>query len=85
MANVYLPLKCPYSLSSCGIFILDASSIPARSHTFEAIDHEIISVAILFPPLIQEGLLSVTRERMCTKHWLTAWSSLPRKKCGKMN
>ena len=32
--------------------------------------------------IIQEGLVSVTRESMCTKYWLTACSSLPRKKCG---
>ena len=32
--------------------------------------------------IIQEGLLSVTNESMCTKYWLTACSSLPRKKCG---
>ena len=34
------------------------------------------------PPLrwfIQEGLLSVTSESMCTNYWLTACSSLPRK------
>ena len=31
---------------------------------------------------IQEGLLSVTSETMCTNYWLTACSSLPRKKCG---
>ena len=31
---------------------------------------------------IQEGLLSVRRESMCTNYWLTACSSLPRKKCG---
>ena len=52
-----------------------ASSIPARSHTFVEIDHS--------PPfrwIIQEGLLSVTSESMCTKYWLTACSSLPRKK-----
>ena len=36
-----------------------ASSIPARSHTFVEIDHEIL--------IIQEGLLSVTSESMCTK------------------
>ena len=38
-----------------------------------------------FPPFrwfIQEGLLSVTSESMCTNYWLTACSSLPRKKCG---
>ena len=52
-----------------------ASSIPARSHTFVEIDHEIISS-------VQEGLLSVTSESMCTKYLLTACSSLPRKKCG---
>ena len=32
--------------------------------------------------IIQEGLLSVTSESMCSKYWLTACSSLPRKKCG---
>ena len=31
---------------------------------------------------IQEGLLSVTSESMCTNYWLTTCSSLPRKKCG---
>ena len=30
--------------------------------------------------IIQEGLCSVTSESMCTKYWLTACSSLPRKK-----
>ena len=29
--------------------------------------------------IIQEGLLSVSSESMCTKYWLTACSSLPRK------
>ena len=46
------------------------SSILARSHT--CVDHEIISMVILHLPLIQEGLLSVTRESMFMKHWLTA-------------
>ena len=31
------------------------SLIPARSHTFVDIDHEIMSMAILLPLLIQEG------------------------------
>ena len=44
------------------------SSILAWSHTLEETDHEIISMVILLP---QEGLLSVTSECMCTKHWLT--------------
>ena len=35
-----------------------------------------------FPWIVQEGLLSVTSESLCTKYWLTACSSLPRKKCG---
>ena len=52
------------------------SSIPVPSHTFVEIDHDIISTVIL------EGLLSVTSESMCTNYWLTACSSLPRKKCG---
>ena len=49
-----------------------ASLIPARSHTYMEIDHEIISMVILLLPLIQEGLMSLTRENMCTKNWLTA-------------
>ena len=37
------------------------SSIQAcRSHTFMEIDHEIISMVIPLPLVIQEGLLSVT-------------------------
>ena len=35
--------------------------------------------------IFQEGLVSVTSESMCTKHWLTACSSLTRKKCGQVN
>ena len=35
--------------------------------------------------IIQERLLSVTNESMCTKYWLTAFSSLPSKKSGKVN
>ena len=41
------------------------SLITAKSHTctFMEIDHEKISKAILLLPLIQEGLLSVTRKK----------------------
>ena len=46
---------------------------------FKEIGHEIISTVILLP---QKGLLSVTNESLCTKYWLTACSSLPRKKYG---
>ena len=31
------------------------------------------STTIVSLPLIQEGQLSITGERMCTKYWLTAW------------
>ena len=46
-------------------------SIPARSHTFLEIDHEIFATVILLILLIQEGLVSATSETMCMKHWLT--------------
>ena len=35
-------------------------------HSFVEIDHEIFSTVILSLPLIQEGQLSVSGERMCT-------------------
>ena len=37
-----------------------------RQHSFVKIDHEIFSMVILSLPLIQEGQLSVSGERMCT-------------------
>ena len=37
-----------------------------RQHSFVEIDHEIFSTVILSLPLIQEGQLSVSSERMCT-------------------
>ena len=37
-----------------------------RQHSFVDIDHEIFSMVILSLPLIQEGQLSVSGERMCT-------------------
>ena len=37
-----------------------------RQHSFVQIDHEIFSTVILSFPLIQEGQLSVSGERMCT-------------------
>ena len=37
-----------------------------RQHSFVEIDREIFSTVILFLPLIQEGQLSVSGERMCT-------------------
>ena len=38
----------------------------SRQHSFVEIDNEIISTVILSLPLIQEGQLSVSGERMCT-------------------
>ena len=37
-----------------------------RQHTIVEIDHKIFSTVILSLPLIQEGQLSVSGERMCT-------------------
>ena len=37
-----------------------------QQHSFVEIDHEIFSTVILSLPLIQEGQLSVSGERMCT-------------------
>ena len=37
-----------------------------RQHSFMEIDHEIFSMVIHSLPLIQEGQLSVSGERMCT-------------------
>ena len=38
----------------------------ARQHSFVKIDHEIFSTVIHSLPLIQEGQLSVSGERICT-------------------
>ena len=44
-----------------------AGSTPACwQHSIMEIDHEIFSVVILSLPLIQEGQLSVSGERVCT-------------------
>ena len=37
-----------------------------RQHSFVEIDHEIFSTVILSLPLIQEGQLSVSGEKLCT-------------------
>ena len=43
-----------------------AGSTQGRQHSFVEIDREIFSTVILSLPLIQEGQLSVSGERMCT-------------------
>ena len=45
--------------------------IPVQSQAFVEINHEVISTVNLLLLLIEEGLLSVTSESMCTKYWLT--------------
>ena len=45
---------------------LRVRSPPGRQHSFVVIDHEIFSMVILSLPLIQEGQLSVSGDRMCT-------------------
>ena len=51
------------------------SLIPARSHTFMMIYHEIISTVILFPSAdLRRVFVSYMRKYMCTKYWLTALS-----------
>ena len=42
------------------------SQVQPPQHSFVEIDHEIFSTVILSLPLIQEGQLSVSGERMCT-------------------
>ena len=70
--NIYLGQTLPASVAQ-----LDAPSDwrpggrrfnprRGRQHSFVEIDHEIFSTVILSLPLIQEGQLSVSGERMCT-------------------
>ena len=50
------------------------STTPAWSRTSVEFDCEINSTVILFHLLIQEGLLSVIKESICMKYWLTTLS-----------
>ena len=59
-----------------------ASLISAQSHTFVEIDHEIISTVILLPSGESFKKGCQLQGKVATKYWLTACSSLPRKKCG---
>ena len=71
-SNIILTSSWPASMAQ-----LDAPSdlIPGgggfkprrgRKHSFVELDHEIFYTVILSLPLIQEGQLSVSGERMCT-------------------
>ena len=46
--------------------VAGSTLLGGRQHSFVKIDHEIFSTVILSLPLIQEGQLSVSGERMCT-------------------
>ena len=72
--NVYLYTLFLCSIAGRGISVRCVSAWYAddphvRQHSFMEIGHEIISPAIPSLPLILEGQLSVTGERICTKHW----------------
>ena len=56
------------SESDCGSRGCELCTILAWTHTFMEIDREIFSIIILLLLLIQEGLLSVTSESMCTEY-----------------
>ena len=70
-------LTSTLNISPASVALLDAPSdwgpggrgfnpSRGRQHSFVEIDHEIFSTVILSLPLIQEGQLSVSVERMCT-------------------
>ena len=75
----YRQFYCPININSrpASVAQLDAPSDwrpggrrfnprRGRQHSFVEIDHEIFSTVILSLPLIQEGQLSVSGERMCS-------------------
>ena len=73
-------LFCPHAMSVCFLGSRPRLDVPSdwrpggcgfnpsrgRQHSFMEIDREIFSTVILSLPLIQEGQLSVSGERMCT-------------------
>ena len=80
----YIPGRVAQSVTSDAKLTADpgvASSIPVRSHTFVEIDHEIISTVILLPSAesFMKGCCQL-QAKVCARYWLTACSSLPRKK-----
>ena len=75
--NIEWPTRLDMSFDKASVSQLDAPSDwrpggrgfnphRGRQHSFVEIDHEIFSTVILSLPLIQEGQLSVSGERMCT-------------------
>ena len=49
-----------------GVSLYTVETRQGQQHSFVEIDREIFSTVILSLPLIQEGQLSVSGERMCT-------------------
>ena len=58
------------------------SALTSGIHSWEEIGHEKISMTIISLPLIQEGQLSVTGERMCTNDTGKLPRRLAREQCG---
>ena len=46
--------------------VAGSTACRGQQHSFVKIDHDIFPMVILSLPLIQEGQLSVSGERMCT-------------------
>ena len=61
-----------------------ATLIPALSHTFVEIYHEIISMVILLPSAesFKRGCCQLQVKVLCMKYWLIVCSSLSRENCG---
>ena len=55
-----------FVVQSVGSPIADPGVVSSIPHSPMEIDHEVFSKVILLLPLVQEGLLLVTSESMCT-------------------
>ena len=62
----FSPYQTTYILFIVFLPTFSLLSVYIWLHSFVEIDHEIFSTVILSLPLIQEGQLSVSGERMCT-------------------
>ena len=58
------------------------STIQAPSHIFVEVDHEIISMVIILASAVSRRVIVIYKRKYVHVNWLTACSSLPRKKCG---
>ena len=81
MLNIFMYYSPPCVVQSVTSLTADpevVSFISPWSHSFGEIGREIISTVILLLPLIQEGLLSVSRESTGKP----LYQAYPGKKCG---